>query len=196
MIDPLARLLEERRRAAENNDPVAGLCWAANVDAGEAQVRTLVLRELDGRLALFLNALSPKWHSWQAQTLPLALYLPTLSLQYRLRCRVEAIDAGTVHASWQQRPPVPKQLDWLYPRRPQSGAIESRQQLIDELSELGFPEVAPEHAAGLYLHPFEIDRLDLGTDNGVHDRRLYRLQDPHDAGPQGVRNWSETVLVP
>lgn len=183
----MQQLLSDRAAAFAANDPVAGLCWVADVDDGEAHVRTLVLRELDGQLALFGNASSRKWLNWQNQTIRLAIYLPSQNVQYRLACAGEELAPELVHSSWLQRPAVPKQLDWLYQRRPQSSPIESRERLTEELEEIGAPKAAPDSARGLSLSPFEIERLDLGTASGIHDRRLYTLT--------GER-WSETVLVP
>lgn len=186
-MDPLQQLLAERRAAIAANDPVAGLCWAASIEDGAAQVRTLVLRELDGQLALFINASSGKWQAWQQQPVAIAIYLPTQNLQYRLRCETSEIDPDAVHRSWLQRPAVPKQLDWLYERRPQSSPIESRQTLIEELAAIGAPQQAPQSARGIALRPSEIERLDLGTDSGVHDRRRYT---------RSGEGWEMTVLVP
>ena len=60
-VNPLRRLREDRIRARGLNDPYAELCALATVDSGRnPQVRTLVLRDLDDRLAVFVNASSPR----------------------------------------------------------------------------------------------------------------------------------------
>ena len=187
-MNPIQWLGEDRQRARTQQDPYADLCALATVDArGNAQVRTLVLRDLDGRLAVFVNASSPKWP--HMQRVAAVIFLASVNVQYRLACVTQPVPAGLVHELWQHRPEAPKQLDWFYRQRPQSAELMSRQQLLDELAALQAPEplVAPESARGLYLQPEAVERLDLNTDNGVHDRRHWRLVD-------GA--WRARVLVP
>ncbi|MEM7077756.1 MAG: pyridoxamine 5'-phosphate oxidase family protein, partial [Pseudomonadota bacterium] len=60
--DPEARFHSDRAAAFAAEDPNAALCTVASVDAdGEPQARTLVLRNVEEQLALFINASSPKW---------------------------------------------------------------------------------------------------------------------------------------
>lgn len=169
---------------------MAAVCTVANVDnEGKVQIRTLVLRNVDDDLAIFINATSPKWTALQ-NTFSVQTYWPSVSLQYRLQVSSVQIEKELVHDSWQMRPDVPKRMDWLYQQhRGQSSTVDSRQALLDLLDEVSLPEPlsAPEHASGLRLLPHEIERLDLSQDNGVHDRRRYRLiQD----------QWTVTTLVP
>lgn len=187
-MNPLQWLDEDRARARQHQDPYADLCALATVDArGNPGVRTLVLRNLDGRLAVFLNATSPKWP--HMQRLAAVIFLASVNIQYRLACTTQPVPAERVHGLWQQRAEAPKKLDWLYGQRAQSSALMSREQLLEELAALDVPRplVAPESARGLYLLPEEVERLDLNTDNGVHDRRHWRLLD-------GA--WRARVLVP
>src|SRR5262249_11845986 len=61
LTDPTAQLANDRARAREARDPWANLCVLSTVDGrGIAQSRILVLRDLDQRLAIFVNATSPK----------------------------------------------------------------------------------------------------------------------------------------
>jgi pyridoxine/pyridoxamine 5'-phosphate oxidase len=163
----------------------------ANVDeTGAPQLRTLVLREFEARLALFVNATSPKWPSLREAPLGVLVWLPTLNLQYRLSCSTSPVPDAIVHESWHLRPEPPKRLDWFYTRvRPQGSPVESRDHLLALLAGLELPDplTAPHTARGLFLHPHVIERLDLGQDNGVHDRRRYRLID---------NRWEESVLIP
>ena len=187
-VNPLRRLREDRARARELNDPYAELCALATVDSQRnPQVRTLVLRDLDERLAVFINDSSPKWPSMDR--VAAVLFLASLDIQYRLECRTEPVPAQTVKASWQLRPEIPKRLDWLYEERRQSSRLESREQLLAELAAAPVPDplVAPDSARGLYLVPHRIERLDVSHDSGVHDRRLWSLT-------EGA--WLERVLVP
>jgi len=186
--NPLDRLREDRARARAQNDPYAELCALATVDSrNHPQVRTLVLRDINGRFAVFVNSSSPKWPAMDRVSA--VVFLASLNIQYRLDCGTEPVPAATLKASWRLRPEVPKRLDWLYETRPQSSRLECREQLLKELAAMRLPHPleAPDSARGLYLVPHRVERLDLNEDNGVHDRRCWR----HQGG-----KWRESVLVP
>ena len=189
-MDPIAQLIEDRARARAANDPWANLCALASVDGnGQPQVRTLVLRELQGRLAIFVNATSPKWEQLKASRVAVSTYFGTPDVQYRLQGTTEPVPRELVAESWLLRPPMPQRMDWLYAEHPQSTAIESRDELVQRVLSVDLPEPlhAPESANGLYLVPERIERLDLAQDNGIHDRRAWALEGD---------TWVETVLVP
>ena len=190
----MALLRADRAAARVQDDPNANLCVLASVAGGEPQARTLVLRDVEAaapdspsRLGIFVNRHSPK-HAELAQSKSVAVlvYLPSLGLQYRLRCALEAIPQAIVHANWQLRPPTPKRLDWLYAEHPQGSVVESRRKL-EALLDSPLPEAAPDSAVGYYLAPDTVDRLHLNQPNGLHDRRRYQHRD-------GA--WQEAVLVP
>ncbi len=188
--DPLAWFNADRARARAADDPMANLCTVANVDAdNRPQLRTLVLRDVDGVLGIFVNASSPKWPHLQ-ETFALATYWPSVSIQYRLQVRAEALDPDVVAASWMQRPDPPKRMDWLYHLHDaQSREIESREKLLAVLDNLPLetPLRAPPDARGILLKPEHIERLDLTHDNGVHDRQQFRYVDG---------SWEQTTLIP
>jgi pyridoxamine 5'-phosphate oxidase len=190
-VDPLALLAADRRLAREQQDPCANLCTLANVDeTGLPQARTLVLRDLEARLAVFVNATSPKYPSLETGPVSVVVWLPTVNVQYRLACTTEPVPAATVAESWLLRPEPPKRMDWLYARvQAQSTPVESREALLAMLARLDPPEplTAPEVAMGFFLLPSRIERLDLGQADGIHDRRRYTLGNP---------GWYEAVLVP
>jgi len=185
----LERLAADRAQARERGDPCASLCTLANVDAdGMPQARTVVLRDVEDRLAVFVNATSPKFE--HLAHVSVVVWLPSLNLQYRLTCATEPVEQALVAESWQLRPEPPKRMDWLYTRmQAQGSAVPSREALLDMLAACPLPEplVAPDTARGFYLAPTRIDRLDLAQTNGVHDRRRYTLGNP---------TWREEVLVP
>ena len=191
MIDPLARFAEDRAFARAREDAWANLCAVATVTAaGEPTVRVLVLREVDDRLAIFVNATSPKVSEFaRSHTVAAMTYLPSISVQYRLQCGLEQMAAASVHAAWQMRPAVPKRMDWLYGTHPQSSPMPGRSALLDTLEGVPLPDplVAPATAVGYLLDPISVERLDLSSDGGVHDRRRYA---------RDGRSWAETVLVP
>ncbi|XOV84393.1 MAG: hypothetical protein ACFHXK_04600 [bacterium] len=189
-MNPIKKFHEERAAAFAAEDPMAALCTVANVDGnGRAQLRTLVLRNVDDDLAVFINATSPKWSALQ-QSFAVQTYWPSIAIQYRLQVTSKPVAAQLVHESWQMRPDMPKRMDWLYQQHAQqSSPIESRQALITLLDGVRLPDplVAPEHASGLILVPHEIERLDLNQANGVHDRSHFQLKD---------NQWTVTTLVP
>ena len=191
MTNPLEQLHADRSLARERKDPCAGICTLASVDGdGLPQARTLVLRDLEKRLAIFINATSPKFEFVWQRPVSILVWLPTLNVQYRLACDTEPVADEIVAASWLLRPPPPQRMDWLYTHsHPQSTPVASRQNLLETLEGLELPDPlsAPATARGLYLNPTLVERLDLGQENGVHDRREYRR---HDSG------WQEQVLVP
>lgn len=189
--DPIALLRHDRNRARELKDPCAGLCTLANVDEqGLPQARTLVLRDVEERLAVFVNTTSPKWAALKSGPVSLVVWLPTVQLQYRLACETEIMPQQLVHESWHARPEPPKRMDWFYTRiQAQSTPIGDRALLLAALDALAAPEplVPPETAHGLYLHPTTLERLHLGQDNGVHDRQRFSR---HQTG------WRVEILVP
>ncbi len=195
-MNPIAGFHEDRAQARAGRDPCAELCALATVGAeGTPEVRTLVLRDIEDpampggepRLAVFINQSSPKWAAMERVSA--LAYFPTLKVQYRLSCATAPVSEALVHSRWQDRPEAPKKMDWYYAQRPQSSPVASRSQLIKEVGNLALPEplVAPPSARGLYLVPFEIERLDLNQPDGIHDRRRWH---------RPVSGWEETVLVP
>lgn len=187
-VNPLEKLAADRQAARAQNDAWAALCTLGTVNEdGDAEQRTLVLRDHESRLALFFSAHSPKWRELQGRpTCSVQLYLPSIQVQYRVRASWEVIDPQQVFASWVLRPDVPKKLDWLYEQHPQSSAID-RSELLAQLDEdTNVPEHAPETAMGVFLNPVYLERLQLSR--GVHERESWT----HSAQQQ----WVHQHLVP
>ena len=165
----------------------------ATVDGAAPEARVLVLRDLEpvsgeaAPLGLFMNRNSPKYREIQnSATVAIVVYLPSLAVQYRMRCALEPLPASLVHDSWRLRPSIPKRMDWLYQKHPQSTSVVSRRDLLD-LLDGPEPETAPDSAIGFRLAAKVVERLDLNAPGGVHDRRRYFLD--------GAR-WRQEVLVP
>ena len=195
MQNPLTQFHSDRQLARDAGDPMAHVCVLATVDGrGYPQARTLVLRSVvdnnSPRLALFINANSPKWAELaNSESACVQVYWPSVELQYLMQVQTEALDPKLVAESWQFRPDAPKKMDWLYQQHAQSTAIADREQLLMQLDQLETPEplVAPEAAKGLLIQVTEIERLDLTKNNGVHNRTLYTLK-------QG--KWDQQTLIP
>lgn len=191
LINPWEQLHSDRSAATQASDACANLCYLATVDAaGSPQVRTLVLRDLgDGGLGLFINKTSPKWDQLDAGVSVL-VYLPSLSLQYRIQANLEPIAKSTVDQSWMLRPDTPKRLDWLYQSyQAQSTVVADQATLLSELDAQipDTPEHAPESAQGLKLVPQQIERLDLNAQGGPHHRQLFKRENDR---------WQSLTLIP
>lgn len=185
---PLDRFKKDRQRARDASDPAASLCVAATVDdRGQPQVRTLVLRDIDDELAIFVNATSPKWREIP-NGIAILTYWPSIQVQYRLKVSTEPVPQPTVAASWALRPDPPKHMDWYYETiAEQTSVAGTRAELLANLGNVSEPLTAPTHARGLILTPHTIERLDLTQDNGIHDRVLYTCTE---------EGWIESTLVP
>lgn len=189
-MNALTQFYADRDSARSAQDPMANVCTLANIDEhGSVQLRTLVLRDVEDQLAIFINATSPKWPHLQS-AISLLCYWPSISIQYRIVAAVSTVPKAIVQDSWQLRPPVPKQMDWLYETwLSQSSEITDREALLEKLTAQVLPEplTAPDNARGLLLSPQTIERLDLGQQNGVHDRSLATLT---------AAGWTSTNLIP
>lgn len=197
-MDPIGGLHQDRRQARRHKDPWAELCVVSTVTAaGEPSARVLVVRELDldtapadPSLGIFVNASSPKVDEFsRSSSVAVLIYLPSVMVQYRLRCTLDAIDPTIVREAWQMRPETPKRMDWVYETHPQSSEIASRDALIDAVASKSQAEplLAPDSAVGYLLQPIELERLYLGRGDEPHDRRRYSVREG---------SWVEAVLVP
>jgi len=186
--DPLEQFKADRQAAREQDDAWAALCTLGTVNAhGDAEQRTLVLREHESRLALFFSASAPKWRELQVrETCSLQVYLPSVQVQYRIRARWEIIEPQQVFASWTLRPDVPKKLDWLYEQHPQSSAIDRNALLRHLADDTPVPTQAPETAMGVFINPVRVERLKLNS--GVHERECWEQTAEH--------GWIHKHLVP
>lgn len=186
---PLAQFSTDRRAASNAKDPMAAVCVLATVDdQGLPQARTLVLRDTDEGLAIYINASSPKWQQCQGRV-TIQTWWPSVQIQYRMVVNCQPLAADHIANSWQLRPDVPKRMDWLYEQWPQGSAVTSREDLLQRLDETVIPEplVAPYGARGLLLIPEKIERLNLNQSDGVHDRTCCQLQEG---------NWHKQTLIP
>lgn len=185
--DPIRWLAADRAKAREQKDGWAAICALGTVnDEGDAEQRTLVLRETQNRLSLFFSATSPKWRELQQRpTASVFIYLPSTQVQYRLRVRWERIDDSVVRESWQFRPDIPKKLDWLYQTHGQSTELDRTLLEASLAEETPTPAEAPETAIGVFLNPVRVERLELSS--GVHQRDLFELTG---------NDWRHRSLVP
>ena len=156
---------------------------------GEPQCRTLVLRTIKNRLAIFVNQTSSKYQEFKlSKTIAVMVYLPSLSVQYRLTCKLSKIDPEIVRYHWNLRPEISKQLDWLYETYPQSSQIESHELLQMLLLKIPQSQQSPDSAVGFYLDVCRVEQLQLNTPREVSHRLLFSLQ--------GHGGWNAGCIVP
>lgn len=188
-MQPIKQLSRDLKRAEDLDDPMANLIVVATVNSnGEPKTRAVVLREVRNRLAFFCNATSPKVSEFfNSNSVAIWLYLPTLRVQYRLVCSLEPIPSELVKTHWRFRTDVAKRLEAAYSSSPQGSKVESRAWLAEKISSLPVPLQAPESAIGFFLNVVELERLALGVDDQLHDRRRYK---------DTTYGWIEEFLVP
>lgn len=194
IADPTLALNADRRRARELGDGNAELCWLATVDAdGWPRVRTLVLRDVAGGLALFVNATSVKGRQLSRDPrCQIACWYPSLQRQWRLDAHVVPVDRAILAEHWRRRPRSSQVLDHVYVQGfPQSSALadpkafQAAHARLDE--SLGdHPEPPPEALAlGLELREAECLQIHPGT--RLHERWQFR---------PGASGWQRQALVP
>jgi len=190
--NPLRRLGVDRANARAANDPWANLCVLTTIDRGLPQARVLVLRDIEGRLALFMNATSPKQHQISNAThVNVLTYLASCGVQYRITASTTPIPQSIVHTSWRDRPRIPKVMDWLYHHHaPQSTVVPSRDTLKTMYetvhTTLAADPDAPASAIGYFIDAHEVERLQLAGDD-IHTRERFSIVDG---------GWRRDVLVP
>lgn len=194
--DPLLALHAEREAARAAADPNAELCWLATVDAsGAPAVRTLVLRDVDGAFALFVNASSPKWRDMSREPrIQIVCWYASLQRQWRLEGQVRAFPHEIVARHWHRRPRVSQVLDHLYGTvAAQSTALEDDRDLEADLAALDAtlperPDV-PVQSLALEIVPLGVECMQLRSAPHLHQRQRWHRE--AEDGP-----WTATRLVP
>ena len=188
--DPVELFKLDQQTARSQKDPYASLCVISTINKEmQPQSRTLVLREVEGSLAIFINKSSPKWEELN-NGVALQTYWASTQIQYRMSVSTKPIDKEIINQSWQLRPEIPKKMDWIYENGfPQSSEVTSLDQIRTETGKITEIEnlAATENATGLILTPQKIERLSLDTPDGIHDRKLFIYT---------KERWSESQLMP
>ena len=188
--DPVELFKLDQQAARSQKDPYASLCVISTISKEmQPQSRTLVLREVEGSLAIFINKSSPKWEELN-NGVALQTYWASTQIQYRMSVSTKPIDKEIINQSWQLRPEIPKKMDWIYQNGfPQSSEVTCLDQIRTETGKITEIEnlTATENATGLILTPHKIERLSLDTPDGIHDRKLFIYT---------KEGWSESQLMP
>ncbi|MXW53208.1 MAG: hypothetical protein F4X44_08740 [Gammaproteobacteria bacterium] len=174
--DPLRILSDDRAHAASLRDPLRDRCFLATVNEdGNPEVRTLVLRDVEGCMGIFANGSSPKCQQvGNSSTVSILMYFESIGVQYRVQTELRPMATEIVQEMWQKRPDVSKKLDYLYETFPQSSSARNREQLLSLLEEMPVPRVAPMTAKGFYFEPVHsVERLLLDQSDGLHVRTLF-----------------------
>ena len=154
--EPIELFKTDQQAARDKQDPQANLCVVSTVDGQmKPQSRTLVLREVGGYLAIFINKSSPKWDEFK-NGIALQTYWTSTQIQYRMSVSTKQIDKAVINNSWQLRPDIPKKMDWIYQSGfPQSSRVDSLDQIRGEIRKMTDVEnlTATENAVGLILQP-------------------------------------------
>ena len=191
-MKPLDTFFSDQARARELGDPTAPLCVFITTESNDYPTgRTLVLRNIDGQLGVFINKSSPKWNQ-KDRGVSLQTYWPSVEIQYRIKASCAALDPEMIRQSWKQRPETPKKLDWFYERqKPQSASLEPAEatSFTTKLKEIALLDgsTAPDSAAGLLLVPFEFEKLELRLGDVPHNREKFILIEGH---------WQNYSMVP
>ena len=179
-VNPLDTFFLDQARAKELDDPTAALCVFITKESDDYPTgRTLVLRNIDGQLGVFINKSSPKWNQ-KDQGISLQTYWPSVEIQYRIKASCVTLDPKLIRHSWKQRPETPQKLDWFYETvKPQSANLDPKEaiNLATKLKELILPDqsTAPNSATGLLLEPFEFEKLELRSGDLPHHREKFVL---------------------
>lgn len=194
--DPLLALRGEREAARAAADANAEICWLATVDdSGAPAVRTIVLRDVAGAFALFVNATSPKWREMSREArIEVACWYPSSQRQWRLQGPVRALPHETVSRHWHRRPRVSQVLDHLYARSiAQSSPLEAGRDLEAELAALdaSLPERpdVPVQSLALEIVPLAVECMQIRDAPHLHQRQRW------DREAEDAR-WTATRLVP
>lgn len=189
-IDPLALFASDREQARTQNDPMVDRCIVGTINRqGGVSQRTLVLRDIDDRLALFYSEASPKHLEFLSNDNEASLLtlFPSVGVQYRLSARLIEMPRSIVESHWQLKPGSAKRLDAIYSRFLQSTVISDIEQFETRFAATVAPVKAPLICTGCFIEPFEIERLLLRSDPHRHDRKRFVLHDSE---------WTEFELIP
>ena len=188
--DPIELLMRDRADARESSDPMVDRCVLGTVNRnGHATLRTLVLRDVDERLALFYSKSSTK----HAEVLTngnrgsLLILLPSIGVQYRINARFEAISRSVIESHWQLKPDASKRMDAIYERHPQSTVIEDFDAFETLFAATVPPRKRPPNGVGVFVDAELVERLELRADPQMHDRKLFK---------RSGDEWETQQLVP
>ncbi len=197
-VNPFEKIIEAKKLAEINNDPLNGICFLATTQYDKSpHVRALQMHDLvDGALLLLINDTSPKWEQLTTSASYEALiYFPTVSMQARLCGAFFMAEKDVAGEYWKRKPLRFKKLDYFHSmfldqssNQMEENKFNDNMNLITET----YPDTTnlalPEHVKGVYLVPTEIEIwMDDGKEDELPKRLLYVVKDDE---------WHESLLVP
>ena len=177
--NPLNLLASDRDTARQAGDSLVDRCFLGTLNRrGRVSMRTLVLREVDERLAVFYSRSSAKHAELRSSNnrASILILLPTVGVQYRIEVRLEEIARSTLELHWQLKPNAAKRMGAIYERRPQSTVIDNFEAFETLFAAAVPPRQSPPNSVGCFVHPLQVERLELRTEPHLHDRKLFELR--------------------
>ena len=197
MDDPVRLLLDSFLQAHENNDPNAKFCCLTTLDEDGSPVsRTVTVREISAEgIVVYINGQSPKIEQLRKNPNYELLFFWSSSLrQFRVRGSYKIYASDKQLQSWCAKPYSGKLYDLFQTcEQRQSSTLISRQEYLEKATQLKkkFPQdeelQMPAEQQSICFTPDYIETWFGSMDDGLHDRRLYRLK---------TNEWHCQVLVP
>jgi pyridoxine/pyridoxamine 5'-phosphate oxidase len=197
MNDPVNLLLHSYARAQASGDPNAKFCTLVTLDeSGFPVSRTVTVRELSPEgVSIYINGRSPKVDQLKNNpNYELLFFWPSILRQFRLRGGYEIYSSEQQRQNWREKPYAGKLYDLFQScEQQQSSVLVSRKDYLEKAArlKLKFPETGilemPDEQLNLRFKPDYIESWVASMEDGLHDRRRYRLTD---------QGWQCQVLVP
>ena len=196
MSDPVNFLLRSYAQAQDSGDPNAKFCALTTLDEGGFPVsRMVTVREMSPEgVSIYINGRSPKVDQLKNNpNYELLFFWPSMIRQFRLRGSYEIYFSEKQRQSWGDKPYAGKLYDLFQSCEQQSSVLASRQDYLEKAArlKLKFPEAEnlemPDEQLNLRFKPNYIESWVASMEDGLHDRRRYRLTD---------KGWQCQVLVP
>lgn len=197
IVNPFERLIEAKKLAEINRDPLNGICFLATTQYDKSpHVRALQLHDFfEGGVFLIISDTSPKWEQLTSSATYEALfYWPSVSIQARLCGAFFIADRSITEKYWKKKPYRFKTLDYFHSlyedqstKQIEKDVFVKGMQHVKETYPDNVELSLPEHIKGICLVPTEIE---IWMDDAVDDipvRYSYQLKDDQ---------WHETMLVP
>ncbi len=195
--NPVDLLTENFLAAHQAGDPNARFCSLSTLDeVGFPVSRIVTIREMNAEgIDIYINGNSPKVEQLKNNSnYELLFFWPSSLQQFRLRGSYKVFSNDKQKSSWADKPYAGKLYDLFQSfEQPQSSVIPSREYYHDKARELkqNYPADAeiemPSEQLTLRFTADYIETWKASMDDGLHDRRLYKLIDSH---------WVSEILVP
>lgn len=189
--DPIEQLKRDRTEARQLEDPMVDRCVLGSITSSATPaLRTLVLRDIENRLAIFYSRTSAKQTEFMRLTnkVTILVFLPSIGVQYRIQANLDEVPRELIEQHWHMKPNAAKRMDSIYEKHPQSAVIEDFSAFETLYAATVPPIKPPRNAVGSFLDAYQVEYLRLQVDPHFHDRLLFTRR------VQG--DWVRVRLVP